>query len=181
MGSLKFLESNILITIWFNQLVWLLCLTLIPCSYYSPKELFKQPIKIPGLCCGSSWPLANRHYRLQVHLFHPLYVTVFFLGMREGSNIQCIYSLYHHHLTHAPWFVSTSSALLCKKTLYEQMEWTRSLLTRVMQGSSPHLALQRHPWAEPLRHPAQRQPLSRTHQVRATQSVLQGSFLGQKL
>lgn len=50
------------------------------------------------------------------------------------------------HLTRTPWFVSTSSALLCKKAFSEQMNWARSLLTRVIQGRSPHLPLQRNPW-----------------------------------
>lgn len=40
------------------------------------------------------------------------------------------------YLTHSPRFVSTSSALLCKKGSSEQMDWRRSLLTGVMQGRS---------------------------------------------
>lgn len=160
MGSLKFLESNILIMIWFNQLVWLLHLTLTSYSYYSPKELFKKPIKFPALCSGSSWPPGPQtqvtSYRLQV------------TGYKSTSSILCMSlssfwewekgltpGVFNHftskHLTRAPWFVSTSSALLCKKAWSEQMDWARSLLTRVMQGRSPHLALQKHPWAGPLR------------------------------
>lgn len=50
------------------------------------------------------------------------------------------------HFTHIPWFVSTSSALLHKKASSEQIGWARSLLTGAMQGRSPHLTLQRHPW-----------------------------------
>lgn len=61
-----------------------------------------------------------------------------------------IFGVFNHftskHFTHIPWFVSTSSALLRKKASSEQMGWARSLLTGAMQGRSPHLTLQRHPW-----------------------------------
>lgn len=93
MGSLKFSETNTLQMICFNQLVRLWHVTLTCYSQYVIYSLNSSLNNVQkSLQCvvALSWKLLLCTWKLQVHLFYPLYVTIFLLRIRQGSNTMCI-------------------------------------------------------------------------------------------